>query len=107
MRRTRQVIAVMLVTTALCADRGAAALSVATQPQARTQADVGTGVSRGSFLQRLTRNLGGRVSVVLHRQVYLGLPQMMPADARAVDDSATVPHLPVSPFQFRLPPPSC
>ena len=106
MRRTRQVLAVMLVTTALCADRGAAALSISAQPQAKTQAESSSGSLRGSFLQRLSRTLGGRVSIVLHRQAFFGQSGIAVAPVRAVDGSVPVAHLPVSPFQFRLPPPS-
>lgn len=107
MRRTRQVIAVMLVTTALCADRGAAALSVSNQPQSRTHADDGRNEPRGSFFQRLTRTLVGRVSVVLQRQSPAAALLSLVAECVSADRSALVPHQPTAPFQFRLPPPTC
>jgi hypothetical protein len=106
MRRTRQVLAVMLVTTALCADRGAAALSVVSQPQARTHADTTGPETRGSFFQRLTRTLIGRVSVVLLRQSPVGTPVATLVDRASRDRASFVPHRQITPFQFRLPPPA-
>src|SRR5688500_6029764 len=104
MRRTRQVLAVMLVTTALCADRGAAALSVGTS-QARackTQSDASSASLAGRFFARLSRTLGHQVTVVLPRQIArVGWTVATGCSIR--DDQSPPTHTPISPFQFRLP----
>ena len=104
MRRTRQVLAVMLVTTALCADRGAAALSVG---QARAQTDSTRIVLTGSFLERLSRTLGRTVAVVLPRRAE-SVCRDTPIEPAVLTDQLPQPaRLAVTPFQFRLPPPAC
>ena len=93
--RSRKVMAVMIVTAALCADR-----AIAAAPQLRPA--VGNIATR--FVDRLARKLGRSVRTVK-------LPQTRsdndrPAVFVAVDPVAPVGvHATDSPFQFRLPPP--
>ena len=98
MRRTRQVIAVMVVATALCAaERSHAAVA---EPASRPQAH---GFAR-SLAQKLTSSFRQTVSVV----------RVQPA--RADETASTFPlsirkaasgvRANLSPFQFPLPPPT-
>jgi hypothetical protein len=94
-QRTRQVMAVMIVSAALCADR-----AIAAAPALRPA--VGDIATR--FVDRLARNLGRTVTGVKLRQtrsitdrpaVFVSVPPIKPTGLHAV----------ASPFQFRLPPP--
>ena len=84
------------VTTALCADRAAAA-APATRPHVTEMA--------GRLVMRLAQRMRRIVAAVRPWQERLrGLAQVVrPAPLVAV---AFVPPRPVSPFQFRLPPPT-
>jgi hypothetical protein len=93
MRRTRHVIAVMVVATALCADRAVAAAPA----QARAAAP---------------KSLASRITTSFRQQV----PSVRLQPARSLESAASFP-LPIcetasgvrsqfSPFQFRLPPPT-
>jgi hypothetical protein len=100
MRRTRRkILAVMLVATALCADRG-----LASTP-ARPQAVVPAGSRAGRLIDRLSRGLSRSVSVTLPRQDRRPAEQVATPPAAPVDRLSNAAHRPVSPFQFRLPPP--
>jgi len=98
----------MLVTTALCADRGAAALSAAPS-QARPckiQSDGSNASLAGRFLARLSRSLGRQVTVLLPRQItHVGWTVAIGTTIR--DHQSPPSHTLISPFQFRLPPPAC
>ena len=96
LRATRQVLAVVAVTTALCADRVAHAA-----PAARTQ----TIELAGRLVMRLAQRMRRIVAAVRPWQERLrgsALPTRRPA---LVPVPATVARRPISPFQFRLPPP--
>ncbi len=95
LRATRQVLAVVAVTTALCADRVAHAAPAARLPVAEMA---------GRLVMRLARRLRRVVATVLPWQVrQRGVAQARrPVLAYAY---AFVAPRPLSPFQFRLPPP--
>ena len=94
-RRTRHVIAVMVVATALCADR-----SVSAAPIARPQSQ---GFAR-AFASRLTTSL--RRAVAPARAQWVTIVEAAPVVEQPVRDAASGLHPNFSPFQFRLPPPS-
>lgn len=99
MRKTRTIVAVTLLATALCADRAVART-------AASAARVESGeVARAGFAQRLTTSLRRVVPVV---KLELGRQQGMAPVAWAGDGggSQVVPHRVVGDaFRFRLPPP--
>jgi hypothetical protein len=99
-RRTRQVLAVVAVTTALCADHVVRA-APASSPS-RTQVSE----FAGRIVQRLTTSF---------RRTVADAPAVRPetrvSDRRTVEryeivTTVPVEHRQVSPFQFRLPPPN-
>ena len=96
LRATRQVLAVVAVTTALCADQ-----VVQAAPVARTQ----TIELAGRLVMHLARRLRRVVAAIrpwqerLRGVLQLRRPALMPA-------LAFVAPRPISPFQFRLPPPT-
>jgi hypothetical protein len=98
LRATRQVLAVMAVATALCADRVTANSNAA--PVARTP----VAEMAGRLVMRLAQRLRRVVSAMSPWQVrqrgtsVVLRPALMPAPA-------FVAPRPISPFQFRLPPP--
>lgn len=102
MRRSRQVLAVVIVATALCAERGVAA------PVARPQvSSVATGPSlAGRILDRLSSGLKGAVAVRLSRPPARPEPARASVIARLPDQSHDRDHRPSSPLLFRLPPPA-
>jgi len=94
-RRTKHVIAVMVVATALCADR-----SVSAAPVARPQSQ---GLAR-TFASKLTTGL--RRAVAPMRVQSVRTVEAAPVFASPIRDAASGVHSTFSPFQFRLPPPS-
>jgi hypothetical protein len=96
-QRTRQVLLALTVTTALCADQVAVA-APAMRPQVSQLA--------GRIVTRLTRSFRQVVTVELpvHARQRWGEPAR--PELSAVAPATDVPHVPVSPFQFRLPPPA-
>ena len=95
-RKTRQVLLALTVTTALCADQVAVAAPTL-RPQVAELA--------GRIVTRLTRSFSESVTVDLpvharRRETQPSRPG--PSAVIAADDAV---HRPVSPFQFRLPPP--
>jgi hypothetical protein len=96
MRATRQVLAVVAVTTALCADRVVQAAPVS-RPHVAQMAS--------RLVSRLAHRLRRAVTAIVPWQVrQRGItlarrPALVPV-------VACVPHRTVSPFQFRLPPPT-
>ena len=97
MRKSRQVLAIALVTAALCADRAAVAAPAAiTAPVARMAVNLGN---------RLTSRLSAGVAATIFLQRFgIGGPQIC---QRPTNDQTAIDIRPVqlSPFQFRLPPP--
>ena len=87
----------MAVTTALCADRAVVAAGNA-RPQMSEFA--------GRIVQRLTQSFRHTVAEAAPVR-----PQPRPTDGRSLErhfagESLPTAHQPVSPFRFRLPPPS-
>ena len=108
MRRTRQVLVMTLMATALCADRVVTAAPSLRESLATSAADP---------LARLASNLGSRFSGSFRRVTTpvarLHQQRREVASIPAVKSEPVVcvvaaPHVAQgSPFQFRLPPPSC
>lgn len=97
--KTRRVLAVMAVTTALCADQVAVAA-----PGARPQrAEIGQMASR--LVSRLTRSLRQGMPSVLTQPARQQRPAAGPVQQTAAATPLSVSYAPISPFQFRLPPP--
>ena len=97
-RRARQVLLALTVTTALCADQVAVAA-----PSVRPQV---AGLA-GQIVNRLSRSFrqAVRVEVPVHARQRDAHPSR-PRLASIVPAEEDVSHRPVSPFQFRLPPPA-
>jgi hypothetical protein len=95
--RTRHVIAVMVVATALCADRRTAPAAPAARPAS-------AGLAR-TFAARLARTLGQQANPAVAIQ-----PARIDAPVRTVTpvipDAPSGVHRLQSPFQLRLPPPA-
>ena len=98
-RRHRQVLAVLAVTTALCADQVSAAA-----PSLRPQvADLA-----GRLVTRLTQSFGRTVAGATQlapRQQTLGARVTPGTPVRSVEALSFLQHQ-LSPLQFRLPPPA-
>lgn len=95
MRNARHVIAVTLVATAICADRVTAAAPVQ-QPMAQFA---------GRLMERLTvtlRRVLPATSLYEPRRLTM---RPVKDPVRPAGAAIRVPHLTLSPFQFRLPPP--
>jgi len=96
MRKTRYLIAVTIVATALCADR--ALMSRATE---RAETPVPT----QHWVKRLSTNLGRTVATVrIVAEQQVGLGDSTPSHIIAANTRSLAAHWP-SPFHFRLPPP--
>jgi hypothetical protein len=101
MGRTRHILAVTLVATALCADRAVAA-AVAPEAPARPQSSMME--MAGRFVSRLSSNFRRVVATV---RIYEPRSQQSaPTFEHPVPESINLVHLPISPNQFRLPPPT-
>ena len=96
-QKTRQILLALTVTTALCADQVAAAAPTL-RPQVAELA--------GQIVTRLSRSFRHSVTVELpvHARQRTAAPSRSDVSVVAWHDD--VPHRPVSPFQFRLPPPA-
>jgi hypothetical protein len=107
MRRTRQVLAVVVVTTALCADRAAAAapMLVGSAP-GRSHTTGGRQTLAGRLVDRLSQTFRRVVPSAAPVQARQVTPVATAAPRALADQSLGVPSLPISPFQFRLPPPT-
>src|SRR4051812_34238484 len=101
MRRTRSIVAVTLLATALCADRAVARAAVQGSP--RTEA----GPVARSFAQRLTVSLRRVVPAVrLHQGRQEAFGSVACQGGRGDYEAPRATHeAQGSPFQFRLPPP--
>jgi hypothetical protein len=97
MKRTRHLIAVALVATALCADR-----AVASAPEVREQQS-----ATSRIVSRITRNLRRAVSSVRVYQPRQQTVTIPPLAASRIGDVVMVEtHPTFCAFQFRLPPPT-
>jgi hypothetical protein len=95
MRRTRHVIAVVVVATALCADR-----AVAAAPRATSESP---GLAR-SLATKLTSSL--RRSVAPVRMVATRSYETIRVPSLPIRDAESGMRIELSPVQFRLPPPA-
>jgi hypothetical protein len=100
-RSTKQVLAVMLVATAMCADRGLAAPA----GRAPIEVPVAKASSASRWIDKLSRGFSRSVAVVLPRQDGRAGRFATVVVASPAPSPAHPVHLPVTPFQFRLPPP--
>ena len=96
-RRTRQVLLALTVTTALCADQVAVAAPTM-RPQVASLA--------GQIVNRLSRSFRQAVPVELPVHARQREGQTARPELSSVAPRIDLPHRPVSPFQFRLPPPA-
>ena len=97
MKRTRHLIAVALVATALCADRAVAAAPTVRAHRAVTE----------SLASRLTTGFRRAVSPVRVYQPRQDTQSVAPLAASRINESAPIYlHEELSPFEFRLPPPA-
>ncbi|HSI34927.1 MAG: hypothetical protein ACAI43_10855 [Phycisphaerae bacterium] len=99
--RTRTILAVTLIATAICADRAAVAAGQRSQAGQRIEAE-----STGGFARRLTVSLRQAVRAIkLHQgrvdvggAITVAIPTVAPQALGRVAEQ--------TPFEFRLPPPS-
>ena len=96
-RKTRQVLLALTEPTALCADQVAVA-APNLRPQVASLA--------GQIVTRLTRSFSESVTVELpvHARQRDGHPSR--PELSATPSADCLPHRPLSPFEFRLPPPA-
>jgi len=97
MRRSRQVLAVAFLATALCADR-----AVTAAPILRPQPTAGS--LAGRLVSRLTVNL--RQSIPAARVFETRREGSVPTVRPIAPVITLIAPLALSPFQFRLPPPA-
>jgi hypothetical protein len=97
MRHVRNILAVVLVATALCADRAMAAAA----PEMRPQIGCVTRQVVGEITRRFTRVVPG-IKIVQNRQEQV---RGVPARVVPVESVEGVHETETTPFQFRLPPP--
>lgn len=101
MNRTRQIVAITLVATALCADRAVA--TVAPVQAQRIDARVTSLAER--FVRRFSSNFQ-RVVPAMRLCERSGGNALASITDRPAPAITFVAQQPMSPFQFRLPPPS-
>jgi hypothetical protein len=105
-RTTRQVLALVVVTTALCADHMTTAAPVSRAPVAARDQMPPVVQLAGRLVSRLSQSFGRTVPSALPTQARQPQPPA-PQHERTLDDqSICVAPAPLSPFQFRLPPPT-
>jgi len=109
MRRTRQVLAVVVVTTALCANHVASAAAVAREPmgaigRVSEVADLASGLA-GRFVTRLSQSFQRSVPAIVAVQSRQPRPAALAAIPAPQDPAVYVQPQSFTPFQFRLPPP--
>ena len=102
MRRTKQVIAVVMVATALCADRA----TLAAAPAAPGRSPEATSGLARSFASKLTSNLRRAIAPAVSIQPIRSNEQVR-SFALSIREEASGVRSEFSPFQFRLPPPIC
>jgi hypothetical protein len=96
---TKRILAVMVVTTALCADQAAMA-SIAPCPQSVEIAQLAS-----RLVSRLARNFQGTLPAVIRQPLRQQIGADRSTPCFSVAHAVAVAHTPLSPFQFRLPPP--
>ena len=103
MNRTRQILLLTLVATALCADRMTTATADVRAPLA----------AAADPIARLASKLGSRLSASFCRETKAVCLQQTRRDENPVSVATVTPAKPLalhtaetSPFQFRLPPPA-
>jgi hypothetical protein len=96
MRRTRQVLVLTLLATALCVDRAAAAAPALRPP---------VGQIARQLADRLTTTFRRTVAQVRFRPVLREGQALATADEPLTQVVASPLHQDFAPFQFRLPPP--
>jgi len=96
MSKTRHILAVVAVTTALCAD-GAVSAAPAARPQ--------VGEMAARLVDRLSRPFRQTVANVLRAPARQDRPEVAPKRVEPAPAPAVAVHCDLSPFQFRLPPP--
>jgi hypothetical protein len=101
-RRTRQVLAVVAVTTALCADQVVRAAPASASSPSRTQVSE----LAGRIVQRLTVSFRRTVADAAPVRPQTRATERCTVDRPETAATVRVEHRPVSPFQFRLPPPT-
>jgi len=109
MRSTRQVLAVVVVTTALCADHVATATAAAREPigaigRVSEVADLASGLA-GRFVTRLSQSFQRSVPAIVAVQTRQPRPAILVAIPVPSYPAANVQPQAFTPFQFRLPPP--
>ena len=104
-------MAVVVVTTALCAEQVAAVAPsavtlgrVATRPQGQGYSGA-VGDLAGRLVSRLSQTFRQAVPAAVPVQARQPTPAALLAPATPHDQSLAVARRPISPFQFRLPPP--
>jgi hypothetical protein len=97
MRKTRTIMAVTLLATALCADRAMTSAAQVSRDDAAT-------VARG-FAQRLSVSLRRVVPSVRLHQTRLERFELAEDRGPAAGPQATMHRAEGTPFEFRLPPP--
>ncbi len=96
MSKTRHILAVVAVTTALCADQAVSA-SPAVRPQ--------VGEMAARLVDRLSRPFRQTVANVLRAPARQDRPQVAVQRLQPTPAPVVAVHCDLSPFQFRLPPP--
>ena len=97
----------MVVTTALCADRAASAAPVLLgSPSGKAHAAGARQTLAGRIVTRLSQTFRQVVPSAAPLQARQVTPAVTVAPRALADQSLGVPSLPISPFQFRLPPPT-
>ena len=99
MNRTRGILVVMAMTTALCADQMAVA-APASGPRAIEIGEIAQRV-----VTRLSESFRETVPTAIHEARQQNRPEDLTVCVAAPSPVAVVAHQPASPFQFRLPPP--
>jgi len=105
-RATRQVLAVVVVATALCADHVAAAAPFVRAPVAARDPVPPVVQLAGRLVNRLSRSFSRTVPHRLPHEARRPDAAVAQAPAKPADQSLSVVPPPTSPFQFRLPPPT-
>ena len=103
MLKTRHILALTLVATVLCADRAVLAVAETPDPAIGFSGGKPSGLAR-QMAQRLTQSLRQAVTVQLHQTRLAGQVMLAPGKPE-LSRVVAVAQRPLSPFQFRLPPP--
>src|SRR5947209_8363958 len=100
MTRTRQILAVVAVTTALCADQIVVA-APAPKPQV-----VEIGQIAGRLVKRLSESFRQEVPAAVRSELRQQMPAAVAQPVRVEARPAGTVHCTLCAFQFRLPPPT-